>query len=466
MTAHIKDYHGKRIHFIGIGGCSMSGLAGLMHNRGYLVTGSDRDKSHKTDHLNDKGLKVSIGHNAEQVVGADMVVYTAAISKDNPERVKADVLGIPSIERATLLGQLMEGYEQSVAISGTHGKTTTTAMMAQVCQECGVNPTAHFGGDLAAIGGSTIEGDEKVFVVEACEFAGSFLKFHPTIAVILNIDEDHLDFYKDIDHIEAAFLEFAKLTPEHGSWCVGWGDDPRTLRVMQTCGRSHLTYGLSEKNDVRAEQISYDELGRTTCMITLRGHHLCELSLMVPGEHNLLDALAVLAVSTILELPMHQVSATLSRFEGAKRRFDLTSVTDGVCVYQDYGHNPPEIENALRIAKMQPHGKLWAVWQPHTYSRTKKLFDGFLTCFDDADIVVITDICAARETDPGDIHSQMLVDAMHQKGMDAVLTPTFDDAEKYLRSHWQEGDLVITLGCGNIDLLNEQIAEHGDTKLT
>ncbi|MEG0146432.1 MAG: Mur ligase family protein, partial [Clostridia bacterium] len=324
-------------------------------------------------------------------------------------------------------------------------------------------PTVHIGGELAALGGSTLLGDRDVFIAEACEFAGSFLKLKPTIAVILNIDEDHLDFYKDIDAIEQAFARYVRLTPEDG-WCVGWGDDPRVRRVLEQSGRKTRSYGLGFHNELRAEQISYDELGRAHFVATLFGHPLCEVSLAVPGEHNLLDALAVIAVASIRELPMQEVAEHLGRYTGAHRRFELTSVTDGVNVYQDYGHNPTEIKNALKIAKLQPHKTLWAVWQPHTYSRTKKLFSQFLDTFSDADKVLITDICASREVDPGDIASEMLIAPLHEHGVDAVLTPSFDDTERYLRAHWQPGDLVITLGCGNIDLLNDQIIAHGDTK--
>jgi UDP-N-acetylmuramate--alanine ligase len=224
------------------------------------------------------------------------------------------------------------------------------------------------------------------------------------------------------------------------------------------------SFGLGPGNDLRPGNLSYDDEGRASFSAMLHGKPLCEVSMTVPGEHNLLNALAVIAVADIVGLPMDRVAETLSKYTGAHRRFELTSVTDGVRVYQDYGHNPTEIKNALRIAKLQPHRRLWAVWQPHTYSRTKKLFGGFVETFDDADQVLITNICAAREKDPGDITSQMLIPPMRARGVDALVTPTFDDTEKYLRAHWQPGDLVITLGCGDIDLLNEQIALHGDTR--
>lgn len=462
MTAHIQAFQGGRVHFIGIGGSSMSGLAPLMVKLGYQVTGSDRDRSHKTDALNGKGIPVAIGHRPENVQGADLIVYTAAIAPENPERMEAERLNIPQIERSELIGQLMEGYKTAIAISGTHGKTTTTAMLSQAMVESLVHPTVHIGGELDALGGSTLLGEKDYFVVEACEFNASFLKFLPTVAVILNIDEDHLDFYKDIDDIERAFLEFAKRTPEDG-WCVGCGDDFRVVRVLRTSGRKARTYGMGPENDLKPEKLTYDPEGRASFVATLEGRPLCEVAMTVAGEHNLLNALAVISVAEICGLPLGSVARTLSRFTGAHRRFELTSVTDGVKVYQDYGHNPTEIKNALRIAKLQPHKRLWAVWQPHTYSRTKKLFDGFVETFDDADLVLITDIMAARESDPGDIKSEMLLPPMRARGVDATVTPTFDDTEEYLRAHWQPGDLVITLGCGNIDLLNEQIALHGDT---
>ena len=464
MSAHIKDFAGKQIHFVGIGGCSMSGLAGLLRRQGYKVTGSDNTKSHKTDALNAQGIPVAIGHDAAHIEGADVLVYSAAISVENPERAAAAAQHIPQIERAALIGQLMEGYAQAIGISGTHGKTTTTAMMAQVAAECGTKPTAHFGGELDALGGSTIEGNKDLFVVESCEFAMSFLKFHPTIAVILNIDEDHLDCYRDIDHIEQTFLEFARLTPEEGGWVVGCGDDERCRRVMAMSGRPTLSFGLRGECDISVEQLTYDSLGCANCVVTLRAHQIGELMLSVPGEHNLIDALAVVAASTILELPMQQVMSSLNAFAGAHRRFELTSVTDAACVYTDYAHNPTETKNALAIARKAASGRVFAVLQPHTYSRTKKLFDQWMTCFGDADKVVVTNICAARESDPGDINAQMLVDAMCKAGIDATLTPSFDDAERHLRANWQPGDLIITLGCGDIDLLNEQIIRNGDTK--
>ena len=462
MSFCVSDYIGKRVFFVGIGGSSMSGLARMMKWMGMTVSGSDRTRSHKTDALESEGIRVFIGHEGKNVEGSSLLVYSAAISETNPERAYALKAGIPQIERCDLIGGIMKRFAESVAISGTHGKTTTTAMMAQTFLSCGEDPSVHIGGELDYLGGSTRLGKGEAFICEACEYHASFLHFFPTVAVILNIDEDHLDFYKDIDDIQNAFFKFSSLVPESG-WTVGCGDDGRVRNVLASLSCRTRTYGLEPQNEIRAEEISYDENGCAHFTATLFGHPLTEVELRVPGEHNVKNALAVIAVASIFSLPMSRAAEALGQFSGVHRRYELTSVTDGVRVYQDYGHNPAETQNVLRVARVQAPKRLWAVLQPHTYSRTKKLFNGFLTCFDDADEVLVTDICGAREADPGDISSSMLVEAMCEKGLRAHLTPSFDDAESYLRAHWQPGDVVVTLGCGDIDLLNEQIARHGDT---
>lgn len=463
MVENIRDYQGRRVHFIGVGGSSMSGLAGLLKDEGYLVSGSDKTRSHKTDHLVEKGIDVHIGHAAENVHGADVIVYSAAISMENAERKEALRLGIPQIERCDLIGQLMAGSSFAIGVSGTHGKTTTTSMLAQAFISAGADPSIHIGGELDFIGGSTRRGSSGDFIVEACEFNNSFLHFCPTVAIITNIDEDHLDFFGDIDHIEEAFHKYTLLLPENG-WCIAWGDDARARRVCLNSKCNHLTYGLGAENDLRAENLVYDAQGCASFDACLHGESIGHFHIGVASKANMLDGLAVIAACHIRGLDMQKVAEALSSFVGAHRRFELTSTTDGVRCYTDYGHNPAEIRNALQIASLQPHKALWSVFQPHTYSRTKTLFDQFLETFDLADHVLITDICAAREVDPGDIHSSMLIEPLRARGVDAVLTPSFDDAEAYLRAHWQSGDVMVSHGCGDIDLLNEQIALHGDTQ--
>ena len=463
MTANIFDYKGRHAHFIGVGGSSMSGLAGYLKELGYTVSGSDRTRSHKTDHLAEKGIDIHIGHAPENVHGADIVIYSAAIAPENPERAEAARLGIPQIERCDLIGELMAGHEFAVGVSGTHGKTTTTSMLAQAFLSAGADPTIHIGGELDFIGGSTRAGDGRDFICEACEYRESFLQFRPTVAIITNIDEDHLDYYRDIDHIESAFVKYVDIVPESG-WCVAWGDDPRARRVCENARCHHMTYGLGENCMLRPENLTYDAHGCASFTAVLNGEPLGDFHVGVASEANMLDALAVICVCHIRGLDMAKVSQALATFVGAHRRFELTSITDGVKCYTDYGHNPAEIKNALKIASMQPHKTLWSVWQPHTYSRTKTLFDQFVETFDLADRLLITDIMGAREADPGDINSGMLLEPIRARGVQAEWTPSFDDTEAYLRAHWQPGDIMISHGCGDIDLLNEQIALHGDTK--
>ena len=462
MNINILNPHGARVHFIGIGGSSMSGLAGYLKGLGWEVSGSDRTRSHKTEHLEAQGIEIHIGHAPENVHGASLIVYSAAISDDNPERAEARRLNIPEMERCDLIGELMAGHDFAVGISGTHGKTTTTSMLAQAFLQAGADPTIHIGGELDFIGGSTRAGNGQDFIVEACEYRGSFLQFKPTVAVITNIDEDHLDYYRDIDDIEAAFVKYVNLVPENG-WCVAWGDDFRARRVCMNAKCNHLTYGLNADNMLRPIDLTYDERGRASFTAVLNGERLGDFHIGVASEANMLDALAVIGVCHIRGLDMEKVAEALQNFVGAHRRCELTSITDGVKCYTDYGHNPAEIKNALKIAAMQPHKTLWSVWQPHTYSRTKTLFDQFVTTFDQADRLLITDIMGAREPDPGDINSGMLLEPIRARGIEVEWTPTFDDTEAYLRAHWQPGDVMISHGCGDIDLLNEQIALHGDT---
>lgn len=459
----IRDYQGKRVHMIGIGGSSMSGLAEMLLKEGYAVTGSDNANSHAVERLRGLGIPVSVGHAAENAAGADLLVYSAAIGSDNPERAEARRLGIPEMERSTLLGQLMQGHKEAVCVCGTHGKTTTSSMIAEILLECGLDPTVHIGGRLDALGGGSRIGKKDVFVAEACEFHGSFLEMRPTVAVVLNIQEDHLDWYKDIDHIEAAFGDFLSLLPDTGL-ALGWGEDERIRRQFAKLTCEKRTFGMDAKNDYFPADLSYSELGCPKYDVMYRGEKLARVELRVAGTFNVLNSLAAFAAAHALGVEADQIAASLRRFAGVHRRFELTGIIDGVKMYHDYGHNPAEMAAALSVAAMQHAHQVWAVMQPHTYSRVKGLFQDYLTCTRAADHTLVTDIYAAREKDPGDIKAEMIVEGMRINGIDAVHTPTFDDTEKYLRAHWHPGDLVLTMGCGNINLLNEQMQLHGDTK--
>ncbi|MBR6165632.1 MAG: UDP-N-acetylmuramate--L-alanine ligase [Clostridia bacterium] len=459
MTPHIRDYQGKRIHLIGIGGSSMSGLAEMLIDQGYQVTGSDRDEGYLIHHVTDKGGKVMIGHRAENVRGADLVVYSAAISPENPERREAERLGIPSMERATLLGQLMEGFPNAVGVCGAHGKTTVTSMISQILLENHKDPSIHIGGRLDAIGGSTRIGHGGVFIAEACEYNRSFLQLKTTMDVVLNIDADHLDCYRDLDEIEGTFGQFLQGLPENGV-AIGNGDDPRVSRQMKRLKCRCVSFGFGKGNDWTAENLQEDELGMCSFRLIHNGEAITNVRMGIPGKFNALNGLAALAAACELGVSPAAAVEVLERFTGAHRRFERTDVIDGVEIFHDYGHNPTEMRNALAIARKRCKGRLWAVMQPHTFSRVRTLFDQYLDCTKEADFTLVTDICAAREPDPGDLNSGMLVEGMIRNGIQAKWTPTFRDTEEWLESHWKSGDLVITMGCGDINLLNDQIHRH------
>ncbi len=458
----ILDYKNKHVHMIGIGGSSMSGLAEMLLAQGYRLTGSDNAHSHAVERLESKGVKVFLGHRAENISGADLVIFSAAILPDNPERTAARENGIPEMERSVLLGQLMRGHRESICVSGAHGKTTTCSMIAQALLECGMDPAVSIGGRLDAIGGGFRVGGDRVFVAEACEYHSSFLQMHPTLAVVMNIDKDHLDYYGDIEHIEKAFGDFLSLLPKDGK-ALGWGEDPRILRLFSALTCEKRTFGEGEDCDYRFIHPVTGPTGCDSFDIAYHGTVLGHVDLKVVGDNNRLDALAAFAACHMSGADPKEICASLSSFAGAHRRFEYTGTIDGVRMYHDYGHNPVEMRSAVAAAVAQHPHEVWAVMQPHTYSRVITLFDDYLDCTQAAQHTLVTDIFAAREKDPGTIHSGMLVDGMRQKGLDAVLTKTFEDTEAYLRAHWQPGDLVITMGCGDINLLNEIMQRHGDT---
>ncbi|MBQ3864786.1 MAG: UDP-N-acetylmuramate--L-alanine ligase [Clostridia bacterium] len=456
MTIDISDYKGKTVHFIGIGGSSMNGLARLMKHMGYHVRGSDSVHSHTVEKLEKEGMQVAIGHRAENVHGADFVVYTAAIAEDNVEREECRRLGIPQMERAELLGEIANAYKNVIAVCGTHGKTSVTAMLASILIEAEVEPTIHIGGELPRIGGSVLPGKDDFFVTEACEFKASFLTLYPHMTLVLNVDADHLDFYKDIEEIQDTFAKFVSQIHDDG-YLIVCADNERAYRLVQDKHIHPITYGLQGNWDYTADELEKDENACYSFRVLEHGKELGHIAMHVPGIHHVLNALGVIAAARNLGIGFEAIEKGLDSFHGVHRRFELTGVVDGVKLYHDYGHNPAEFKTVIPIAAEMHHHKLYVVCQPHTYSRTKALFQDYLTCFDGADEVLVTDIYAAREKDPGDIHSTMLVKAMLEKGVPAVYTPTFADCKEYLKKNWQEDDIVLTLGCGNINLLNEEL---------
>lgn len=458
----VFDFKDKRLHMVGIGGSSMSGLARMLVTEGFSVMGSDSQEGYALDGLRKLGIRVYAGHHPEAVGDAGLLIYSAAISPEDPERAAARAAGIPQMERAVLLGQLMRGYQNTACVCGTHGKTTLSSMLAQVLLDLERDPTVHIGGSLDRLGGGSRVGGREFFVAEACEFNRSFLHMPPTLALITNIEADHLDCYRDLDDIEAAFAQFVGKLPE-GGLSIGLADDPRVMRVMEGSGRAYQTISLCGQADWTARDLSYDPTGCARFDACLHGEPVGRIEMKVAGDFNALHALHALAGAAALGCEPQAACRSLSAFSGVHRRFEFTGIVQGMRMYHDYGHNPAEMKSAVGVAAMQGR-RVIAVMQPHTYSRVKGLFDDFLTCTAQADITLVTDIFAAREADPGNIHSGMLVEGMREAGIEALLTPTFEDTENWLLLHGREGDLVLTMGCGNINLLNDLMQKHWDDK--
>lgn len=402
------------IHFIGIGGISMSGLAEILLEEGFTVSGSDNKESALTDHLSQNGATVFYGQKASNIIdGIDLVVYTAAIHEDNEEFAEAKRQNLPMLSRAELLGQLMTNYKTPVAISGTHGKTTTTSMLSHIALAADLDPTISVGGILKAIEGNIRVGGPDLFITEACEYTNSFLHFFPKIGIILNVDADHLDFFKDLDDIRNSFHLFAKLLPENGTLIIN-GDIDKIEEITSDLSCRVITFGKEASLDYSAANITYNEQGNASFDVVKDGQNVAHLALAVGGEHNVYNALAAIAVADILGVPAETIQTGLASFHGTDRRFEYKGEVGGVTIIDDYAHHPTEIAATLKSAAHYPHKKLWCIFQPHTYTRTKALFSEFAEALAHADHVILADIYAARETDTLGISSAQLADAVKE----------------------------------------------------
>ncbi|ACL77388.1 UDP-N-acetylmuramate--L-alanine ligase [Ruminiclostridium cellulolyticum] len=445
----------KYVHFVGIGGSSMSGLAEILLAKGYKVSGSDIKSSNSTQKLEAKGAEIFIGHRSENITDQDLTVYTVAVKEDNPEITRSKELGLPVIDRAELLGLLMKKHSFGIAVAGTHGKTTTTSMITTIMLESNTDPTAHIGGELDCIGGNTRIGNSEFFITEACEYYGSFLKFHPFMAVVLNIELDHVDYFRDLEHIKSIFGEFLALVPNDG-YIVACADDENTLSVVSKKECNIITYGLKNKDAMwTAKGITYNSMGCASFDVYKKGEKVGNVSLSVPGPHNVNNSLAAIAVAYTCGCSMENIAYGLSRFGGSHKRFELKGLVDNIKVIDDYAHHPSEVQATLNAAKSSNHNKIWCVFQPHTYTRTKAFLDRFSKSFGEADNIIITDIYAAREKDPGDIHSSMLADRIRENGGNAVYISDFQDIAEYLDKKVEPGDLILTMGAGDIVRIGE-----------
>ena len=450
------------VYFIGIGGISMSGLAQILIQEGFKISRSDSKESAMTRALESQQVKINYGQRAENITSADkidVVVYTAAIHPDNPEFAAAKEAGIPMLTRAELLGQIMKQYALPVAISGTHGKTTTTSMVSKILLEADTDPTLSIGGIFKDIGGNIRVGKSQYFVTEACEYTNSFLSFFPKISVISNIDADHLDFFKDLDDIRHSFRKFAELLPADGTLVIS-GDINNVDEITHDLPCTIVTYGSSDRFDYYPTDIVYDDHGNPSFTAHLPMGKELKIKLAVPGIHNVYNALAAIAVSTVLNIEDEHITTGLSLFGGTSRRFEYKGEISGVTIIDDYAHHPTEIKATLTAAQNYPHEKIWCVFQPHTYTRTKALLDEFAQALSIADHVVLADIYAAREKDDLGISSRTLADKIVSLGHECNYFPTttnFNEIEKFLLQNCTKGDLLITMGAGDVVKIGDEL---------
>ncbi|MEE0954286.1 MAG: UDP-N-acetylmuramate--L-alanine ligase [Eubacterium sp.] len=452
--------HPEHIHFIGIGGISMSGLASILLSRKFTVTGSDRTPSALTEELEAKGAHIIYGQKAENITeGIDCVVYTAAIHPDNPEYAAAKSMGIAMLSRAELLGQMMKFYGTPICVSGTHGKTTTTSIAAHILLAAHKDPTISVGGILPLIGGNIRVGGQGTFLMEACEYTNSFLSFFPKVAIILDVDADHLDFFKDLADIRHSFRLFAEKVPADGTLIIN-ADDPAYRYLSDALSCSVLSYSMSgrEDADYTAKNITFDTYGCASFTALKHGRILGSFTLKIPGEHNVANCLAAIAMADLLGINAETIQEGLNSFHGTDRRFQLKGHLNGATVVDDYAHHPTEIRATLKTALKYPHKKLWVVFQSHTYSRTKMLMKDFADALSMADEVILPDIFPAREKQEDfGITSRDLQAEIRKLGTDCRYNPSFEAIEDFLRSNVKEGDLVITMGAGNVNRIAEAI---------
>ena len=449
--------HPSSIYFVGIGGISMCCLAELLADAGFRVSGSDRAPSPLTHVLESKGIKVFYGQRAENMTDPiDCVVFTSAILPDNPEYIAAHEKQLPCLTRGQLMGQIMKNYQMPVAVSGTHGKTTTTSMISEILLQADLDPTLSIGGILKDIGSNMRIGKSGYFVTEACEYTNSFLDFFPRIGIILNIEADHLDFFRDLDDIRNSFRKFAELLPENGCLIInGQIENPDEITHNLKC--PVVTFGPDDNSDYHPADIHYNSLGCPTFTLYGPGNRERQFTLQVPGEHNIYNAMAAVALADRLSIDSGITVRALGAYRGTDRRFEYKGSIGGVTVIDDYAHHPTEIEATLKAAANYPHRKLWCVFQPHTYTRTKAYLKEFARSLCLADEVVLADIYAARETDTLGVHSQDLQREIQALGHVCHYFPSFDEIENFLLENCIKDDLLITMGAGDVVKIGESL---------
>ncbi|MCT4508576.1 MAG: UDP-N-acetylmuramate--L-alanine ligase [Tepidibacter sp.] len=438
------------IHFIGIGGISMSALAKICLHKGYVVSGSDFKDSDTVDMLRNQGISVFIGHKKQNITDdINLVVYTAAISDDNEELNQARLRNIRTLSRAEFLGEIMKEYKNPIAISGTHGKTSTTSMLSVIFQYSNLDPTILVGGNLKDIGGNVKIGNSENFITEACEYVDSFLNFNPKVSIVLNIEADHLDYFDGLDDVKDSFNKFGKILPNDGYFIIN-GDDVNCVDVLDGVDSNIIKYGKSSNNNMIIDNVSFDKLGHGSFSLSFDNKDLGKFKLCVPGLHNIYNGAAAICASLVSGIDVDTIRDNISKYKGVGRRFEYKGIYNKATIIDDYAHHPTEVKATLEAAKNMCKGNLWCVFQPHTYTRTSSLLDEFAASFNDASFVVITDIYAAREKNDGSIHSKDLVEKIKKYNENVIYIKEFDDIVNYLEYNVKAGDVVITTGAGNI----------------
>ena len=447
----------KHIHMIGIGGVSMSGIAEILKHWGFTVTGSDWAESETTKKLNLDGIHVVIGHDVNMVSKADVVVYTAAIKETDPELIRAKELGIQTVERADFLGLITKAFDNTICVSGTHGKTTTTSMVSMCFLEAGLDPSIQVGADLKAINGNYRIGKSDNFIIEACEYVESFLKFYPKAEIILNIDNDHLDYFKNIENINNAFIKYVKLLPDDGLLVVN-SDNDYCAKLHEYTNAKVVSYGIkNEKANFVARNITFNKNGFAIFDVYHNNNFYASFELSVPGPHNVLNALACIALCDSYGIAKSDIKSALKKYTGAHRRFEFIGNINGASIYDDYGHHPTEIKATAIALKKKTYNQSWVVFQPHTYSRTKNLLDDFADSLTYFDNIIITDIYAARETNTYNVSSEDIVQKIKDLGRKAIYIKEFDDIVSYLKEHVQKDDIILTLGAGTVTKIGSML---------
>lgn len=440
----------KNIHLIGIGGASMYAIAAQLHHDGKTITGSDMQESDNINYLKSIGINITIGHNVALLKNVDLVIYTAAIADNDPELIFARENNIECVERAVFLGEYTKAYENLICISGTHGKSTTTSMIASVFLDAALNPTIQIGASLKKINGNFHIGDNKYFILEACEYVDSFLHFHPTSEVILNIDDDHLDYFGSLNNVKKSFKKYAMLLPDNGYLVVNI-DDKNTHELLNL-KKNIITYGIENKNaKVQARNITITDFGYPSFECYVDNEYLDTFTLSVFGRHNVLNALATIGMSLNYNIPVEIIKKALKEFNGVGRRFEYLGEYNGAHIFDDFAHHPTEIMSTYNSSKKIKHNETWAVFQSHTYSRTVEHLEEFAEVLAKFDHIIICDIYPAREENIWNVKESDLVNLINKKNKNVIHIPTYQEIASYLKNNIKENDLVLTIGAGPVN---------------